>query len=205
MTTVSIAPNPILQFFNNNGAPNAGGSVLTQVGEVNYPTYQDSAGTIPLPNPIPLNSRGEISNASGVSCQLFLVPGFTYVFTLYDVNGNQLNQSTSNVSLLAASIPQDAQIANYTAVFADANGHLYHGSGGSSTFTIPSNASVPYQIGTTLTFVNMSGTMSISINADTLIAAVTGTTGTRTLALNGIATALKITSTSWIIAGQGIS
>ena len=106
MTTVSIAPNPILQFFNNNGAPNAGGSVLTQVGGVNYPTYQDSAGTIPLPNPIPLNSRGEISNASGVSCQLFLVSGMTYFFTLYDVNGNQLNQATYvNSSSSATNIP----------------------------------------------------------------------------------------------------
>ena len=97
-TAVSLAPTPILQFFNNAGQFNAGGSILTQVGGVNYPTYQDSAGTIPLPNPIPLNSRGEVSNAAGVSCQLFLAAGVVYTFTMYDASGNQIDQAT-NVSV----------------------------------------------------------------------------------------------------------
>ena len=91
--SVSLAPVPILQIFNNAGAPNAGGSILTQVGGVNYPTYQDSAGTVPLPNPIPLNSRGEVSNATGNSCQLFLTNGVVYVFTYFDANGNQIDQA----------------------------------------------------------------------------------------------------------------
>ena len=99
MATVLLSPSPILQFFNNSGQPNAGGSLLTQVGGVNYPTYQDSAGTIPLPNPIPLNARGEVSNSSGTSVQLFLTAGVTYTFTLYDANNNQLNQSTYVVPL----------------------------------------------------------------------------------------------------------
>ncbi|WP_167313410.1 glycosyl hydrolase family 28-related protein [Ralstonia insidiosa] len=92
-TSVFLSPSPILQFFDNSGRPNVGGSVLTQVGGVNYPTYQDSNGNTPLPNPIPLNSRGEISNSSGVSCQLFLAAGVTYVFTQFDANGNQINQA----------------------------------------------------------------------------------------------------------------
>lgn len=102
-TDVTIAPSPILAFLDNNGRPCVGGSVLTQVGGVSTATYQDSAGTIPLPNPIPLNNRGEISNASGVSCQLFLPTGVTYVFTLYDASGNQLNQA-SYVSTAASNI-----------------------------------------------------------------------------------------------------
>ena len=92
---VGSAPPTVLQFFDNRGNPADGGSVLTQVGGVNYATYQDAGGATPLPNPIPLNSRGEVSNASGVSCQLFLVSGVTYTFTLYDSAGNQLNQATS--------------------------------------------------------------------------------------------------------------
>lgn len=92
--SVILSPPSILQFFNNAGQPNSGGSILTQVGGVNYPTYQDSGGNTALPNPIPLNSRGEISNTSGISCQLFLATGVTYVFTQYDVNGNQINQAT---------------------------------------------------------------------------------------------------------------
>lgn len=98
MASVTIASPPILQFFNNAGQPNINGTVLTQVGGVNYPTYEDAAGTVPLPNPIPLNSRGEVSNASGVSKPLYLVAGVTYVFTLYDSNNNQINQATYGIS-----------------------------------------------------------------------------------------------------------
>ena len=92
---VSACPPPILQFFNNAGQPNVGGTVLTQVASVNYATYQDAAGNTALPNPIPLNSRGEVSDASGHSQQLFLVQGVTYTFTIYDAAGNQIDQATA--------------------------------------------------------------------------------------------------------------
>ena len=97
MTGVA-APIPILQFFDNNGNPNVGGSVLFTVGGVPTAVYQDVALTIPLPftgvnGGVPLNSRGEISNASGLSQQLFLTPNVAYVATVFDANGNQLNQA----------------------------------------------------------------------------------------------------------------
>jgi Pectate lyase superfamily protein len=88
--SVALSPTPIQQFFNNAGLMNCGGSLLTQVGGVNYPTWQDAAGLTPFPNPIPLNSRGEISNTSGVSSELFLAAGITYEFTLFDRHGNQI-------------------------------------------------------------------------------------------------------------------
>ena len=114
---VSLSPSPILQFFNNLGQMNAGGSVLTQIGGVNAATYQDPNGNTPLPNPIPLNNRGEVSNASGVSCQLFLIAGETYTFTLYDVNGNQLNQALyvdalSIEDITAANLVGGIQVVN---------------------------------------------------------------------------------------------
>jgi hypothetical protein len=89
-TSVAQSPTPILQFLSNAGLMNVGGSLLTQVGGVNYPTWQDAAGTTPLPNPIPLNSRGEISNTSGVSVPLYLAQGVVYQFTLLDAFGNQI-------------------------------------------------------------------------------------------------------------------
>ena len=94
MTTGVVATPPILQFFNNDGTLCAGGSVLTQVGGINTATYQDVGLTTPLPNPIPLNSRGEASNAAGATVQVFLTPNQVYVFTLSDRNGNQINQAT---------------------------------------------------------------------------------------------------------------
>lgn len=114
--TVGLSPPPILQFFNNSGQPNVGGSVLTQVGGVNYATYQDSAGATALPNPIPLNSRGEISNSSGVSCQLFLVSGVTYVFTFYDAAGNQIDQAqymSGGTSLSALSAATGSSLVGF--------------------------------------------------------------------------------------------
>ena len=123
MATVSLSAQPILQFFNNLGQPNAGGSVLTQVANVNYPTYQDSAGAVPLPNPIPLNSRGEISNAAGATCQLFLVAGATYTFTIYDAQSNQIDSATyvyGNTPLAAAS-GANSDITSLTAVTSIAN------------------------------------------------------------------------------------
>lgn len=90
MATGVICAPPILQFTLNNGQLAAGGSILTQVGGTNAATYQDQPLTVPLPNPIPLNSRGEISNAAGASCQLFLTPNTVYTFTLFDASGNQL-------------------------------------------------------------------------------------------------------------------
>lgn len=92
MTGVAC-PVPILQFFNNAGGFNVNGSILTQVGGVNAATYQDINLTIPLPNPIPLNSRGEVSNASGLTCQLFLTPNVAYTFTFFDGSGNQIDQA----------------------------------------------------------------------------------------------------------------
>ena len=93
MTTGVACPTPILRFCDNAGNPAVGGSVLTQVGGVNAATYSDVNLTTALPNPIPLNSRGEVSTAAGTSSQLFLTPNVAYTFTLYDVLGNQLNQA----------------------------------------------------------------------------------------------------------------
>ena len=90
MTTGVACTAPILQFFTNAGTPCIGGSIMTQVGGVNTATYQDSALAIPLPNPIPLNSRGEISSQAGTSQQLFLTPNTVYTFTYSDANGNQI-------------------------------------------------------------------------------------------------------------------
>ncbi len=90
MTTGVICPVPILAFLDNQGNPAVGGSVLTTIGGGNAATYQDIGLTTPLPNPIPLNSRGEVSTSGGASAQCFLTPNTVYVFTLSDSNGNQL-------------------------------------------------------------------------------------------------------------------
>jgi hypothetical protein len=105
-------------------------------------------------------------------------------------------------------IPQISQSANYTTVLTDSGKHIYHPSTDTNarTFTIDSNANVAYPIGTAITFVNMSSSaVTIAITSDTMYLAATGSTGSRTLAQYGTATALKIASTTWLINGNGLT
>jgi hypothetical protein len=104
-------------------------------------------------------------------------------------------------------IPQNAQAGSYTLVLGDSGKHIYHALGdGAATYTIPANGSVAYPIGTAVTFVNMSATsISIAITTDTMYLAKDGTTGTRTLAQYGSATAVKLTSTTWLISGSALT
>ncbi len=106
-------------------------------------------------------------------------------------------------------IPQNPQSANYTLTLSDAGKHILHPSADTTarTFTIPANSAVAYPIGTAITFVNQNGagTVTIAITTDTMRLAGAGTTGSRTLTANGVATALKITATEWIISGTNLT
>lgn len=163
MSNVALSESPILFFLNNAGQLNVGGSLLTQVGNVNYPTYQDAAGLTPLPNPIPLNSRGEVSNSSGVSCQLYLVDGVTYTFTLFDASGNQL-WTANNV---AAIVP--VATGNMTDEGPFAAGPTFTGSIAGTALTV-SGVTGTIAIGQTL--------FGAGVAAGTTITAGSGTTWT---------------------------
>jgi hypothetical protein len=105
-------------------------------------------------------------------------------------------------------IPQNSQSAAYTLVLADAGKHIFHPSSDANarTYTIPANSSVAYPIGTAITFINMtSQVVTIAITSDTMYLSSAGTTGSRSLAQYGSATAIKITSTNWLISGSGLT
>jgi hypothetical protein len=105
-------------------------------------------------------------------------------------------------------IPQNSQSAAYTLVLADAGKHIFHPSGDANarTYTIPANSSVAYSIGTAVTFINMtSQVVTIAITTDTMYLSSAGTTGSRSLAQYGSATAIKMTSTTWLISGSGLT
>jgi len=105
-------------------------------------------------------------------------------------------------------IPQNSQSAAYTLVLADAGKHIFHPSGDANarTYTIPANSSVAYPIGTAITFINMtSQVVTIAITTDTMYLSSAGTTGSRSLAQYGSATAIKMTSTTWLISGSGLT
>lgn len=115
----------------------------------------------------------------------------------------------SNEMLGYLNIPQNSKSAAYTLVLTDSGKHIFHPSADTTarTFTIPANSSVAFPIGTAITFINQNGAgvITIAITTDTMRLAGAGTTGSRTLAANGVATAIKVTSTEWIISGTGLT
>jgi len=106
-------------------------------------------------------------------------------------------------------IPQSATAAvsnNTTLVIGDAGKHIYVNTSG-QTITIPANASVAYPIGTAITFVAgpSASSVIIAIATDTMYLVGAGTSGSRTLAAYGSATAMKVSATVWFIAGTGLT
>lgn len=100
-------------------------------------------------------------------------------------------------------VPQNAKTAAYTLALTDAGKHISITTGG---ITIPANASVAFPVGTTIVIYNDSSSdQTVAITTDTMYQAGTANTGTRTLAQRGLATLVKVGSTTWAISGAGIS
>jgi hypothetical protein len=155
---------------------------------------------------------GYVGNATE-SGMVYLSNGSGTLYGAFNANGSYFVTPTAAASGTAPgslvqagylNIPQNSQTTGYTTVLNDSGKHILCTSSG-GTYTIPSNGSVAYTIGTVITFVNSSaGNVTIACS-DTMTLAGTATTGSRTLAANGLATAIKIGATSWIINGAGLT
>jgi hypothetical protein len=102
-------------------------------------------------------------------------------------------------------IPQSATATTAILAIGDAGKHIYVKIPG-QTITIPDNSVVPYPIGTAITFI--AGALATTVliaNNDTMYLVGAGTSGTRTLAAYGSATAMKVAATTWFIAGTGLT
>jgi hypothetical protein len=124
-------------------------------------------------------------------------------------SGNLSNCTSDGTNLVGSlAVPQNSQSANYTLALSDAGDHIFHPSSDNNarTFTIPANSSVAFPIGSAVTFINMAAAnVTIAITTDTLTLSPSGSSGSRTLSQNGSATAIKITSTQWLISGSGLT
>lgn len=216
MAASGYTPIQLYRTSTSGASPTAGNLTAGELA-INYNTADMSVWA--------LNSGGSVkrlmNNPAGLKYPT--ADGTSGQFVITDGSGNlsisgALGTPTSgNLSSCTAdgtnavgflNIPQNSQSAAYTCVLADAGKHIYHPStdANARTFTIPANSSVAYPIGTAISFVNMtSQVVSIAITTDTMYLAGTGTTGTRSLAQYGTATALKLTSTTWIISGAGLT
>lgn len=108
---------------------------------------------------------------------------------------------------LSSLIRQNSQSAAYVISANDGGYDIFHPASDNNarTFTIPSNASVPFPVGTVISITNMANTVTIAITSDTLTFLGSGATGSRTLAANGMAVIRKVTATHWVICGVNLS
>lgn len=180
------------------------GTVTLAASNTNYLTVERATGVLSAST-----STTNWNDTANHARAYLIVTGTTTVTSFQDhrVGGNGVFSVAA--PLAATAIPQNSQSAAYTLVLADAGRHILHPSADTTarTFTIPANSSVAFPIGTVITFVNQNGAgvVTIAITTDTMRLAGAGTTGSRTLAANGIATAIKLTATEWIISGTGLT
>lgn len=207
---------------------NTGDTTGQLVFQTNGTTTAMTIGTnqvITLTQPLPAGSGGtgitsfgtgvatalgqNVTGSGGIA--LATSPTFTTPVLGTPTSGNLSNCTADGTDAVGfKNIPQNVQTGSYTLVLADAGKHIYRASGSAATWTIPAASSVAYPIGTALTFINLSATsVSIAINTDTMYLSSAGTTGTRTLAQYGSATAVKVSGLSsagvWIISGSGLT
>jgi hypothetical protein len=129
--------------------------------------------------------------------------------TNYDTQWSTLPATPANADTAKAigyiGLPQTIlSTGGLTLSAAHAGDHIYV-TGASQTITIPANASVPFEIGTTVVLINANVTSTIAITTDTLRLAGTANTGARTLAAYGMATLVKVDATTWIASGNGLT
>lgn len=138
-----------------------------------------------------------------------IVPTWTGIHTFSAIP--VLNAGASIIDIVAGTLfdvgfrdqPVNTVSGGYTLVMSD-RGKIIRDTAGN--ITIPANATVAYPNGTTISIYNNTGApITISITTDTLILAAAGTTGSRTLSNNGLATIVKVTGTAWVISGAGVS
>lgn len=105
-------------------------------------------------------------------------------------------------------MPRNAQSGNYTLALTDNGGYVDCTNVGVQSVTIPTNATVAFGNGAMVTILNFGGTTAVTvvpIAGTTLTQAGTGATGTRTIAVNGMATILQRTANTWVINGTSVT
>ena len=167
-------------------------------------------GTLTLPGSIVGTATQAVFNTTSTTVNAFgaATTALNIGASGAPITGFAATATTSSTasSLGYLGIPASTVSTTNTLTIADAGEHIYVTTN-SQTITIPANASVAYPIGTTLTFIAgpSATTVTIAITSDTLRLAGGTSTGTRTLAANGMATAVKVAATTWYINGTGLT
>lgn len=174
----------------------AGGNATTLLGSIGYQSALDTT-TLLSPNTTAtrkfLRMTGDGTNGAAPAWDTVTATD------LGSVSAATLTSTASSVGYLGT--PINTQGA-YTLVIDDIGKTIY----ASGNLTIPANGTVAFPIGTIINVI-ASASMTIAITTDTLQwgGQATSQTGTRTVAIYGMATLVKVTSTVWYISGAGVT
>jgi len=151
-------------------------------------------------------ATGALRVYGGVGIGGNLYVGGIVTATTFVGSANPGTTSTTASALGYLGMPQLSTASNYTLVAGDQGRHIYITATG-QVITIPANTAVAFPIGSTVAFIAgpSATTVSIGITTDTMYLGGSGTTGTRTLAAYGMATAVKVAATTWFINGSGLT
>ncbi len=103
-------------------------------------------------------------------------------------------------------LPQIGVSTGFTPTLDYSGCHVYY-TGGAATMTVPANAAVAFQLGTTIVLVNNgSGALSIARAGGVGMKwSATGADADRSLAIGGMATLLKVANDLWFISGSQLT
>ena len=102
-------------------------------------------------------------------------------------------------------VPINQRTSTYTLALTDRGKNVF-ATAGSFTITVPTNASVPFPIGTAISIFCGDATKTLApASGVTLIQAGTSNTGTRSLSINALVTLIKLQTDTWVVSGAGLS
>lgn len=183
-----------------NGFSVADGTVAMANNATNYVVANRATGAISV------SSAATNWNDTGTYARLYQITTASGVVTAVQ------DHRAGLFGVHGMALPQRRQVSVSTAAsfaLADMNATWLHPSADTTarTWTIPANGSVAFPVDAQLELINQNGAgaITVAITTDTMRLASAGTTGSRTLAANGVAWARKIAATEWLIWGFGLT
>ena len=209
VSTISFGSTGLTPSTATSGAVTVAGTLAATNGGTGLTSLGTGVATF-LGTPSSANLAAALTDETGTGSNVFATsPTLVTPILGTPTSGNLTNCTVDGTDSVGfKNIPINSQSAAYTAVLADSGKAILHPStdANARTFTIPANSSVAYPLGTAITFINMtSQVVTIAITTDTMYLSSAGTTGSRSLAQYGSATAIKMTSTTWLISGSGLT
>lgn len=148
-----------------------------------------------------------VLNASNTWAEAQILTGGMTLSGSTDYRNSSISTTLSADSIGYRGVPTLTQDSSYTFVMNDAGQSKLHTSGTAHTYTLPSNASVAFPLGTIIVVANIgSGVVTIARGSGVeLRQATVGTDKNMAVAQWGLCTLYKYGTNSWLASGPGVS